>query len=217
MRGDSSGRFITFEGGEGAGKSTQIKLLRDDLCAQGYDVVLTREPGGSDGAEAIRSLLVTGEPDRWDPMTEALLILAARRDHIRRVILPALHAGKWVLCDRFSDSTMAYQGYAHGLGRDVIEALSQQAINDFKPDLTFILDLPVEQGLMRARSRSTSNEDRFERMKVYFHQSLRAAFKDIASKEPARCYMVNAEQSIDAVREEIWNRIQTEIATQGLG
>ncbi len=217
MRGDSSGRFITFEGGEGAGKSTQIKLLRDDLCAQGYDVVLTREPGGSDGAEAIRSLLVTGEPDRWDPMTEALLILAARRDHIRRVILPALRAGKWVLCDRFSDSTMAYQGYAHGLGHDVIEALSQQAINGFKPDLTFILDLPVEQGLMRARSRSTSNEDRFERMKIDFHQSLRAAFKDIASKEPARCYMVDAEQSINAVREEIWNRIQTEIATQGLG
>jgi dTMP kinase len=152
-----AGRFITFEGGEGAGKSTHVRLLAEALRAAGLSVVETREPGGSPGAEEIRELLVHGAVARWDPMSEALLHFAARRDHVTRVIAPALAAGDWVLSDRFADSTMAYQGYGHRLGREVIEQLYALAVGDLAPELTVILDLPVEDGLARAGSRNSGS------------------------------------------------------------
>ena len=195
--------FITLEGGEGSGKSTQAKLLAAALAERGVRSVLTREPGGSPEAEAIRSLLVEGAVDRWDPMSEALLLFAARRDHLRRTIRPALDAGTWVICDRFGDSTLADQGYAHGLGAEVIGNLAAIAIGGFRPDLTLILDLPVEIGLERARSREAGREDRFERMGAAFHQRLRDGFLDIARKEPARCKVIDAARPIEAIHADI--------------
>jgi dTMP kinase len=193
-------RFVTLEGGEGAGKSTHLRRLGEAMRAAGETVVLTREPGGSEGAEQIRSLLVGGAVNRWEPMTEALLHYAARRDHVERTIRPALEAGSWVLCDRFSDSTMAYQGYGQGLARDRIEELHRLVLGDFKPALTLILDLPVEQGLIRARARAGSaGEDRYERMGPGFHERLRAGFLDIAVREPARCVIVDATRPVEEV------------------
>jgi dTMP kinase len=185
------GLFITLEGGEGCGKSIQVKRLGALLESEGYDVVLTREPGGSPGAEAIRALLVTGDPDRWDAMTEALLFFAARRDHVERTIRPAIVAGKVVISDRFADSNMAYQGYGHDLGRDTIEHLYALTLGEFKPDITLILDLPVEEGLKRATARG-GNEQRFEDMDVAFHHRLRDGFLDIAKQDPQRCRLIDA-------------------------
>ncbi len=198
----SVGLFITLEGGEGSGKSTQAKHLKRHLERAGHTVVQTREPGGSPGAEDIRALLVTGEPDRWDGMTEALLLFAARRDHVERVIKPALQAGNIVLCDRFTDSTMAYQGYGHDLGRETIEKLNAVALDGFGPDLTLILDLPVETGLSRAMSRGGS-EQRYEDMDTAFHQRLRDGFLNIAKREPDRCKIVDASRSEEVVAEKI--------------
>jgi dTMP kinase len=192
------GRFITFEGGEGAGKSTQLKRLAETLRRRGLDVMTTREPGGSPGAEQIRALLVSGDPERWDGMTEALLHFAARRDHLRSTVWPALEAGKWVLCDRFADSTLAYQGYGHGLPHQDIRDLYRLAVGDFAPDLTLILDLPVETGLARAAGRG-GGEDRYEKMKGGFHQRLRDGFLAIAAAEPNRCAVVPADRSADEV------------------
>jgi dTMP kinase len=185
------GKFITLEGGEGAGKSTQQRRLAGWLRDSGLEVVETREPGGSSGAEEIRRLLVTGAAGRWDPMTELLLIFAARRDHLRQTIEPALARGAWVVCDRFVDSTMAYQGYAQGLGREAVETVQLLVTGNLRPDLTLILDLPVELGLARARSRAGS-EDRYEKMDADFHAHLYDAFHDIAAREPARCLLVDA-------------------------
>ncbi|MFQ5958239.1 MAG: dTMP kinase, partial [Alphaproteobacteria bacterium] len=176
------GRFITIEGGEGAGKSTQAERLCAALRARGLDVVATREPGGSPGAEAIRRLLVSGAPERWDATTEALLHFAARRDHLVRTVLPALARGAWVVSDRFADSTTAYQGYAHGLGVEPVETLHRLVVGDHSPDLTLILDLPVDLGLARARRRG--GDDRYERMDAGFHQRLREGFLAIAGREP---------------------------------
>ncbi|TNE42636.1 MAG: dTMP kinase [Alphaproteobacteria bacterium] len=198
----ADGIFITFEGGEGSGKSTQIKRLKDKLESAGRDVVLTREPGGSPGAEEIRQLLVTGAPNRWEPVTEAMLLAAARHDHVVRTIRPALMRGAIVLCDRFYDSSIAYQGYAHGLGPQVIETLTDIAVGDTRPDLTFIFDMDVETGLARARGRG-DGEDRYEQMDLAFHQALRQAYRDIAANHPERCVMVAADQSMDAVEAEI--------------
>lgn len=192
------GQFITFEGGEGAGKSTQIARLAARLRAAGREVVLTREPGGSPGADQIRSLLVEGEPGRWDAITELLLIFAARRDHLRRTVWPALDRGAIVLCDRFTDSSMAYQGYGRALGRETVERVRQVAIGEFHPDLTLILDLPVEAGLARAGARG-GEENRFESFDAEFHGRVREGFLDIAAREPARCVVLDADRSIEAL------------------
>lgn len=189
----SGGRFITFEGGEGGGKSTQLRLLAASLAASGREVVTTREPGGSPGAEDIRALLVQGDVGRWDGLTEALLHSAARRDHLVRTVWPALARGAWVLCDRFADSTLAYQGYGHGLGLDTIGQLTRIAIGAFVPDLTVVLDLPVETGLRRAGGRGGA-EDRYERMDADFHQRLRQGFLAIAAADPGRCAVIDADR-----------------------
>src|ERR1700679_160499 len=152
-----TGRFITLEGGEGAGKSTQAKRLAAALEKHGIKVVTTREPGGSPGAEEIRGLLVNGAPGRWDALTETLLVYAARADHVKRTIGPALLAGKWVICDRFTDSTYAYQGAGRGLARETIRRIDAVVLDDFKPDMTLVLDLDVETGLKRAAARASEN------------------------------------------------------------
>jgi len=202
----SEGKFITLEGGEGAGKTTQIKLLADALKGSGIDPVLTREPGGAPGAEVIRSLLVEGSVDRWQPMTEALLHFAARVEHVKETIQPALAAGRWVVSDRFSDSTVAYQGYGHDLGGEAIARLHTLVLGDFQPDLTLILDIPVEDGLARAGSREAADragEDRYERMDAEFHQRLRDGFLDIARRYPERCAVIDATQDQHGVHQAI--------------
>jgi dTMP kinase len=196
------GRFITLEGGEGAGKSTQIRFLAEHLRAKGIDVITTREPGGSPGAEAIRKLLVEGPADAWDGTTEALLMFAARRDHLVRTIRPALARGQWVISDRFADSTRAYQGAGHGFDRTLIETLYRVAVGDFVPDLTIILDLPVEIGLARAAARHGA-ENRYERLGSDFHQRVRDGFRRIAAAEPGRCVLVNADAPVDIVRDRV--------------
>ncbi|HEX7006726.1 MAG TPA: dTMP kinase [Alphaproteobacteria bacterium] len=192
------GRFITFEGGEGSGKSTQIARLAARLRSRGVVVIETREPGGTPGGDAIRRLLVEGEVGRWDPTSEALLHFAARRQHLVETIWPALDRGDWVLSDRFADSTMAYQGYGHRLGRDIIETLYRVTVGTFEPDLTLIFDLPVELGLQRAGLRGGA-EDRYERMGVEFHERVRDGLLEIARRAPARCRIIDASGAPDAV------------------
>ncbi len=192
------GRFITLEGGEGGGKSTQIRRLAAWLETRVDDVVLTREPGGSPGAEQIRELLVDGDVRRWDPLGEALLHFAARRDHLVTTILPALQRGAWVLSDRFADSTVAYQGYGHGVDRTALAELYRICVGTLKPDLTLILDLPVATGLARAAGRA-AGEDRYERMDKEFHERLRRGFLEIAGNEPERCAVIDATPDEDAV------------------
>ena len=187
-------RFITFEGGEGGGKSTQLRALAEALRAAGEDVVTTREPGGSPGAEDIRKLLVEGEPGRWAPEAEALLHFAARAEHLAKVIRPALNAGKWVLSDRFADSTLAYQGYGQGVDLAWLKTLRKRVVGATEPGLTLVLDLPVETGLGRAQA-----QQRYERMGTEFHMKLRAGFLALAKEEPKRCVVINAAQKIDAV------------------
>lgn len=198
MSATSTGRFITFEGGEGSGKSTQVALLAGALKGVGQETLVTREPGGVPGAEEIRALLVKGDVNRWTPLTEALLNYAARTEHLDKSIRPALAAGKWVLCDRFADSTMAYQGYGHGLDLQTIEHLHRLVVGEFAPDLTLILDIPVKEGLARAND-GTGGEDRYERMDITFHESLRNGFLDIAQAQPDRCVVIDARQSLDDV------------------
>ncbi|MFQ5764373.1 MAG: dTMP kinase [Rhodospirillales bacterium] len=196
------GKFVTLEGGEGAGKTTHIALLADGLKAAGLDPVVTREPGGAPSAEVIRKLLVEGPVDRWQPMTEALLHYAARLEHVTETIKPALAAGRWVISDRFADSTIAYQGYGHNLGAAAIGRLHALALGGFQPDLTIVLDLPVDEGLKRARGREGgAHEDRYERMDPAFHQRLRDGFLDIARRYPERCAVVDASRDVDAVQE----------------
>jgi dTMP kinase len=198
----AQGIFITLEGGEGAGKSSQARMLGEVLTQQGHSVLLTREPGGATGAEAIRKLLVEGPGGHWDGITEALLHTAARRDHLVNAVWPALAAGKIVISDRFADSTVAYQGYAHGVDQDVLRTLYKTAIGDFKPHLTLILDLPVDAGLNRAAKRG-GLETRYESMGAAFHERVRQGFTDIAKAEPQRCKVIDAVQDIDSVHRAI--------------
>ncbi len=204
------GKFITFEGGEGAGKTTQIKRLAEKLSAAGLQVTTTREPGGSPGAEEIRALLVNGEAERWSATAEALLHFAARRDHLEKTVIPALDAGHWVLCDRFIDSTMAYQGYGHELGRDIIERLQAIVVEDLLPDLTVIMDIDPKEGLGRAGSRA-GGEDRYESMDLAFHQRLREGFLDIAKRAPERCALVPAQDSIEALELRILDLVRNRL------
>lgn len=198
MSGNATGRFITLEGGEGAGKSTQIARLKAWLEGRGHRVTTTREPGGSPGAEMIRKLLVEGPAERWDGTTEALLHFAARREHLRSTVWPALKRGDWVVSDRFADSTLAYQGYGHGIDRRVFEQLYELAVGAFRPDLTLILDLPIEIGLKRAAERRGS-ETRYESLPRDFHERVRTGFLEIAGREPKRCIVIDATGSIDAI------------------
>jgi dTMP kinase len=202
----SRGRLITFEGGEGVGKSTQIGHLLTALRAAGLDVLATREPGGTPGAEAIRALLVGGAPSRWSPLTEALLLLAARHDHVARVIEPALAAGRWVLCDRFIDSTRVYQGVAGALGLALIDELHRLVLGEFRPDLTLILDLPAPAGL--ARRRAAAGANRFERMDLAYHERVREGFLAIAQAEPERCQVIDAAPPEGAVASRVRAAVQ---------
>jgi dTMP kinase len=201
------GRFITLEGGEGAGKSTQAKSLVQRLAQAQVEALSTREPGGSPGAEAIRALLVNGETDRWSAASETLLLYAARCDHIERAIRPALERGAWVVCDRFADSTRAYQGAAGGAPEALIAALEQTVLKDMRPDLTLIFDLPPEVGLKRAEGRG-GGEARFEAKGLAFHARLRARFRAIAEAEPDRCVLIDAEAAPDAVAEAVWAAVR---------
>lgn len=210
----TEGRFITFEGGEGAGKSTQLKRLAARLADAGRQLVATREPGGSLGAESIRDLVLQGAADRWSPVTETLLMYAARRDHIERVIRPGLARGAWVLCDRFADSTRAYQGAAGGVAPALIAALESYILEDTRPDLTLIFDLPVDVGLQRAHERAGS-EMRFESKGVAFHERLREGFLMIAKAEPERCAVIDAVGSLDAVAGRVWAAVGERLGVGG--
>jgi len=207
------GRFITFEGGEGAGKSTQVKRLAARLSERGFDVVTTREPGGSPGAESIRELVLKGAADRWSPATEALLMYAARNDHIERLIEPALAGGAWVVCDRFADSTRAYQGSDPATSR-LVSMLEQVIVFRHNPDLTLVFDLPPDVGLERAHARA-GDEMRFESKGLEFHESLRAAYRKIAEQNRDRCVLIDATASMDAVEAAVWNAVATKFRLHG--
>ncbi len=199
------GVFITFEGGEGAGKSTQLRRLAARLRAAGREVVATREPGGSPGAEALRDLVVSGAHDRWSPLAELLIFYAARADHLERTIRPALERGAVVLSDRFADSSRAYQGAGGGLDEALVGVVDKAVVGTTRPDLTLILDLPVDAGLARAAERG--GDDRFEGKGAAFHQRLRSAFLAIAGEEPERCRVVDAAGSPDAVETVVWAQV----------
>ncbi|MGE0668958.1 MAG: dTMP kinase [Sphingomonadales bacterium] len=195
------GIFVTFEGGEGAGKSTQLGLLAARLRTHGMGVVETREPNGP-----IRNLLVQGDRS-WTPMAETLLHFAARAEHLDDTIRPALAEGSWVLCDRFADSTMAYQAYAQELGRAPVETLTRLVVGRLRPDLTLVLDMPVGLGLDRAARRNIS-ETRYEAMGRKFHETVREAFLDIAAREPGRCAVIDANHPVETVHEAIWATVR---------
>jgi dTMP kinase len=201
-----AGKFITFEGGEGTGKSTQTQRLADYLRSKDIDVILTREPGGSEGAELIRALLVSGATSRWDPVTEVLLLYAARLDHWQKVIEPALQQGMWVICDRFADSTLAYQGYGHGVDRELILDIHNRVLGHVNPDQTFIFDLDPAVGVARALNRHTS-ETRFENMAMDFHNRMRQGFLEIAQANPSRCIVIDAQKDMDTITAEIVARL----------
>jgi dTMP kinase len=199
------GRLVTFEGGEGAGKSTQIERLAATLRGAGLDPLVTREPGGTPGAEQIRELLVEGPPERWLPLSEALLLLAARYDHVVRRIAPALVDGRWVLCDRFMDSTRVYQGLAGAVGEAVIDRLHATVLGDLRPDLTVILDVPVATGL--GRRQEAAGGQRYERMSNAFHEQVRAGFLALARAQPERCVVVDATRPVDTIADNIRNLV----------
>ena len=198
----TNGFFITFEGGEGSGKSTQVKLLSEQLKSRNYKTLLTREPGGVNSAEAIRKIIVEGHKDTLLPMSELLLLFAARYEHVEKKIIPAINNGTVVICDRFIDSSIAYQGYGHGIDLKKIYELSKLTIGNFKPDLTIFLDIPVEEGILRSKN-IKNEEQRFENMDLSFHKKLHNGFKIIASENSDRFIRVDATKSIEKVKEEI--------------
>ena len=210
----SRGKFITLEGGEGTGKSPQCARLAARLEAAGVTVVQTREPGGTEAAERVRALLVDGPGDRWDAVGEALLHSAARRSHLVDRVWPALEGGAWVVCDRFADSTMAYQGYAMGLGRDAVETLTDITAAGFTADLTLLLDLAPEDGLRRAGERAGA-ADRYERRGLDFHQALRDAFLDIAGREPERFVIIDGSASVDDIADAIFGAVSDRLGVTG--
>jgi dTMP kinase len=208
------GKFITFEGGEGAGKSTQAGLLAARLKALGIEVVLTREPGGSAGAEIIRHVILSGAAKPLGPEVEAVLFAAARADHLDQVIRPALERGSWVVCDRFVDSTRVYQGALGKVDPRILRGLERVTVGDAVPDLTVILDIAAEPGLRRARSRAAgAGADRFENESLDFHEQLRAAYREIAAIEPGRCVLIDADAAEDKVADEVWNAVRRRLGS----
>jgi dTMP kinase len=208
-RAGGRGRFITFEGGEGSGKSTQIKKLAERLERSNVRTLITREPGGSPGAEIIRHLVLSGMGKLLGADAETLLFAAARDDHVRIVIKPALAKGIWVLCDRFADSTQVYQGRLGHVAPELLNALQRVTIGDLKPNLTFILDVPVQVGLQRAAARrGSSAPDRFESEDVRFHQELREGYREIAAAEPERCVLIDATANVETVSANIWTIVR---------
>jgi dTMP kinase len=206
------GKFITLEGGEGTGKSTQAAMLALRLESLGLGVALTREPGGSPGAEIIRHVLLSGAAKPFGPEVEAMLFAAARDDHVQCTILPALESGKWVICDRFADSTRVYQGILGRVDERLIKGLERVSIGTLAPDLTVVLDVPVELGLERVRlRRGAATPDRFEAENVEFHQKLRQAYLAIAAEEPARCVVVDASGAKEDVAKSIWDAVKSRL------
>lgn len=210
--------FITFEGGEGSGKTTQINRISNTLSQLGHKVVTTREPGGTPESEAIRDLIVQRDAGDWTPMAEVLLFFAARIMLVDKVIKPALEEQKIVICDRFSDSTIAYQGYGHGIDMHALEEISVVTLGHFKPDLTIILDIDPEVGLERSDRRLAAEkfqvkmrEDRYEQMDVEFHKRLRQGFLEIAEREPERCHIIDASQGIDTVSKQVADLVRDKI------
>lgn len=212
----SKGVFITLEGGEGTGKSTQVKMLGAALAAAGLDAVMTREPGGTDQAERIRNLMIQRDAGNFDPLTEAMLMMSARREHLVNKIWPSMEQGKWVVSDRFVDSTRAFQGYGMGLDQGLIDRIYAMIAGDFQPDLTFVFDIDAEKGLSRSlkqlaitADKNESTEDRYERMGVPFHNRLRQGFIDIAKRFPDRCVIIDAAQDIATIHGQILKTIET--------
>ncbi len=203
------GRFVTFEGGEGSGKSTQIKMLADRLNGARLKTIVTREPGGSAGAEVIRHLVLSGMGKLLGPETESLLFAAARDDHVNQVIKPALEHGTWVLCDRFTDSTRVYQGKLGKVDPKLLRAMERVTIGDLKPDLTIILDVPVAVGLQRAITRrGNAVADRFEAEGLGFHEKLREAYRQIATDDPVRCALIDANADAETVGARVWKALR---------
>ena len=201
------GKFISFEGGEGTGKSTQVRILSERLNESGIKTFCTREPGGTRIAEEIRSILVRGEKGKCDPYSEVLLHFAARRNHLVEKIWPALENGTWVICDRFTDSSMAYQGMAMGVGESTINTLSRLFIEKFSPNLTFVMDLQVGEGLKRTKARVVG-EDRYESMGLSFHEKVREAFLEIAANETDRCVVIDSMQSVERISRQVIDLVE---------
>ena len=201
-----SGKFMAIEGVDGAGKGVQSRVLRDALLAAGIDVLLTREPGGSPGAEEIRQLLVQGETDKWGAIEELLLIYAARRSHLTQTIWPALAQGRWVISDRFADSSRAFQGFAGGLGLPAVDAIHELVVGDFTPDLTLVLDLAPEVSLSRTQARG-GKEDRFEKKGTAYQQKVREGFLYLAHRSPATHVIIDASNSVDVVSQEMLRQV----------
>jgi len=207
------GKFITFEGGEGAGKSTQVERLAERLRALGLSVVVSREPGGSAGAEAIRHVLLSGAAKPLGPHAEAILFAAARADHLRQTIRPALERGQWVISDRFADSTRIYQGVLGNVDARLIGRLEKLTVGDLGPHLTIILDIPPEEGLARiTRRRGDAPVDRFEAEAFDFHKKLREAYLELAEREPNRCVVINAGADAATVSEFVWSAVNTRLS-----
>ena len=203
-------KFITFEGGEGSGKSTQIRILKKRLSKNKKKIILTREPGGTKEAERIRELLVRGKSTKWSGTTEVLLMSTARKDHVDKVILPNLKKGNWVLCDRFIDSTLAYQGYGRNVGEVLIKQLNKSLINNLKPNLTFLFDIDPKIGLRRSKKR-INNELRYENMSLTYHRKIRNAYIDIAKKNKKRIKIIDGSLDKNTISEIIWSIIQKEL------
>lgn len=209
------GKFIAIEGVDGAGKGVQSRLLRDGLQAANVPVILTREPGGSPGAEEIRELIVKGATDKWDSMTELLLIYAARRSHLQQTIWPALANGTWVISDRFADSSRAFQGIAGGLGLDVVERIHREVVGDFVPDLTLVLDLDAAASLARTQKRG-GNEDRFEKKGEDYQRKVRDGFRSLAARSPATHHLVDAARSVEEVAQAMFNVVAVSLQVPAL-